>query len=80
MGNKQPREIIEKFLEGLETDLLQQFDVHYRRQNFEGMKECATALRDFNDGASVTSLFLNQHSFFIDRNQLINEEIGDAET
>lgn len=32
------RQIIEKFLEGLETDLLQQFDDHYRRQNFEGMK------------------------------------------
>jgi exocyst complex component 5 len=32
------RELIEKFLEGLETDLLQQFDVHYRRQNFDGMK------------------------------------------
>jgi len=75
-----PREIIEKFLESLENELLQQFDTHYRRQNFDGMRECATALRDFNDGASVTSLFLNQHSFFIDRGQLVNEEIGDADT
>jgi hypothetical protein len=32
------RELIEKFLEGLETDLLKQFDLHYRRQNYEGMK------------------------------------------
>lgn len=32
------RELIEKFLEGLETDLLQQFDSHYRRQNYDGMK------------------------------------------
>jgi hypothetical protein len=77
---RETRELIEKFLEGLETDLLQQFDAHYRRQNFEGMKECAAALRDFNDGASVTALFVNQHNFFIDRNQLLNEEIGDGET
>jgi hypothetical protein len=75
------REIIEKFLEGLETELLNQFDNHYRRQNFDGMKECAAALRDFNDGASVTALFVNQHQFFIDKSQLITEEIvGDDET
>lgn len=32
------REIIEKFLEMLEKDLLKQFDEFYRRQNFEGMR------------------------------------------
>lgn len=32
------REIIEKFLEMLEKDLLKQFDDSYRRQNFEGMR------------------------------------------
>lgn len=75
------REIIEKFLESLEQDLLKQFDDHYRRQNFEGMKECAIALRDFNEGASVIGLFVNQHQFFIDRSQLVTEEVsGDSET
>jgi len=74
------RELIERFLEGLETDLLQQFDTHYRRNALEAMKECATALRDFNDGASVAGRYVNQHSFFIDRSQLITEEMGDAET
>lgn len=75
------REIIEKFLENLEQDLLKQFNEFYRRQNFEGMRECAIALRDFNEGASVMATYVNQHSFFIDRNQLITEEItGDAET
>ncbi|KAF2278201.1 exocyst complex component Sec10 [Westerdykella ornata] len=75
------REIIEKFLENLEQDLLKQFDEFYRRPNFDGMRECAIALRDFNDGASVMATYVNQHSFFIDRNQLITEEIaGDAET
>ena len=75
-----PRIIIEKFLESLEQDLLKQFDGHYRRQNFEGMKECAVALRDFNDGSNVISLFVNQHQFFIDRSQLVTDELGDNET
>ena len=80
-GTYQTRGIIEKFLESLEQDLLKQFDEHYRRQNFEGMKECATALRDFNEGASVIGLFVNQHQFFIDRSQLVTEEVaGDSET
>ncbi len=80
-GKYHTREIIEKFLESLEQDLLKQFDEHYRRQNFEGMKECATALRDFNEGASVVGLFVNQHQFFIDRSQLVTEEVaGDSET
>lgn len=77
----QPKEAIEKFLEALEKDLLKQFDDFYRKQNFEGMRECALALKDFNDGASVMGLFINQHQFFIDRSQLVTEEItGDTET
>jgi hypothetical protein len=82
MQPKHPtREIIEKFLENLEQDLLRQFDEFYRRPNYEGMRECAIALRDFNEGSSVIATYVNQHSFFIDRNQLITEEIsGDAET
>ncbi|KAF2270576.1 exocyst complex component Sec10 [Lojkania enalia] len=75
------REIIEKFLENLEQDLLVQFDEFYRRPNYDGMRECAIALRDFNDGASVMATYVNQHSFFIDRNQLVTEELsGDVET
>ncbi|KAF2788140.1 exocyst complex component Sec10 [Melanomma pulvis-pyrius CBS 109.77] len=75
------REIIERFLENLEQDLLTKFDEYYRRPNYDGMRECAIALRDFNDGASVMATYVNQHSFFIDRNQLITEELsGDVET
>lgn len=75
------REIIEKFSETLEKDLLKQFDSFYRKANFDGMKECATVLYDFNGGASVIGLFVNQHQFFIDRSQLIAEEVGgDVET
>ena len=69
------REIIEKFSETLEKDLLKQFDDSYRRQNFEEMLECAKVLHDFNGGASVVALFVNQHQFFIDRSQLITEEV-----
>lgn len=76
-GNKyNTREIIEKFSETLEKDLLKQFDEFYRRANFDGMRDCATVLYDFNTGASVIGLFLNQHQFFIDRSQLINDEIA----
>ncbi|EGD85816.1 hypothetical protein H112_06738 [Trichophyton rubrum D6] len=74
------REIIEKFSETLEKDLLKQFDHFYRKANFEGMKDCASVLQDFNGGASVIALFVNQHQFFIDRSQLISEEVsGDSE-
>ncbi|QKX53933.1 uncharacterized protein TRUGW13939_01013, partial [Talaromyces rugulosus] len=81
LPKKNTREIIEKFSETLEKDLLKQFDDFYRKANFEGMKECATVLRDFNGGASVIALFVNQHQFFIDRSQLVTEEVGgDVET
>lgn len=82
-GGKRPntRDIIEKFSETLEKDLLKQFDEFYRRANFDGMRECANVLHDFTGGASVIGLFVNQHQFFIDRSQLITEEVGgDIET
>lgn len=70
------REIIEKFSETLEKDLLKQFDDFYRKANFDGMRDCATVLQDFNSGASVIALFVNQHQFFIERSQLVTEEVG----
>ncbi|KAL9600432.1 MAG: hypothetical protein Q9219_003185 [cf. Caloplaca sp. 3 TL-2023] len=74
------RELIEKFSETLEKDLLKSFDDFYRKENFDGMRECARVLHDFNGGASVIGAFVNQHQFFIDRNQLITEEAeGDVE-
>ena len=73
------REIIEKFRESLEKDLLKQFDEFYRKADFDGMRECSTVLQDFNGGASVIAAFVNQHQFFIDRSQLITEELGDGE-
>ena len=75
-SKRNTREIIEKFSETLEKDLLKQFDDFYRKANFEGMKDCATVLQDFNGGSSVIALFVNQHQFFIDRSQLVTEEVG----
>ncbi|KAK1757506.1 exocyst complex component sec10 [Echria macrotheca] len=75
------REVLEKFSELLEQDLLKQFNNSYRRQNFDDMMECAKVLYDFNGGASVIATFVNQHQFFIDRDQLITDEVAmDGET
>ncbi len=75
------KELIERFQETLEQDLLKQFDASYRKQNFDDMMECAKVLHDFNGGASVVALFVNQHQFFIDRNQLTTDEVTtDGET
>ncbi|KAJ1331555.1 exocyst complex component 5 [Microdochium nivale] len=69
------REILEKFCETLEQELLKQFNNSYRKQNFDDMMECAKVLHDFNGGASVIAVFVNQHQFFIDRDQLISDEV-----
>lgn len=75
------REVIEKFIETLENDMLTLFDDFYRRQNFDEMKNCATILHDFNGGASVQAAFVNQHQFFIERSNLVTDEIStDQET
>ncbi|KAK4212485.1 exocyst complex component sec10 [Rhypophila decipiens] len=75
------REVLEKFSELLEQDLLKQFNNSYRKQNFDDMMECAKVLHDFNGGASVIATFVNQHQFFIDRDQLITDEVTtDGET
>lgn len=74
------REILEKFCESLEQDLLEQFNNSYRLQNFDDMMECSKVLYDFNGGASVIAIFVNQHQFFIDRDQLNDEAIADGET
>lgn len=74
------REVIEKFLENLEQDLLSRFQEYYARPNFPGMRECAIALKGFNDGTSVIATYVNQHSFFIDRMQVNEELVVDEET
>lgn len=70
-------ETVEKFLERLEKDLLEQFDECKRQHNDHGMRECATALYDFGEGASVIGRFVNQHEFFLDRSHLLTAEVAD---
>ena len=74
-GHHNTREALEKFSETLEQDLLKQFNNSYRRQNFDDMLECAKVLHDFNGGTSVIAAFVNQHQFFIDRDQLLTDEV-----
>jgi hypothetical protein len=75
------REVLEKFCETLEQDLLKQFNDSYRYQKFDDMYDCAKVLGDFNGGDSVIAVFVNQHSFFIDRDQLVSDEVTmDGET
>ncbi|POS87572.1 exocyst complex component Sec10, partial [Erysiphe pulchra] len=69
------REIIEKFSETLEKGLLKRFDDSYRKQNYDEMLECAKVMHDFNGGSSIIALFVNQHQFFIDKSQLVAEEV-----
>lgn len=77
----QTNEQIEKFLERLEKDLLEEFDHCQRQHNDDGMRECATALYDFGEGASVIGRFVNQHDFFLERSHMITEEVqGEPET
>lgn len=79
--NHNTREVLEKYCEVLEQDLLEQFNRSYRAQNFPDMMQCAKVLQDFNGGSSVTATFVNQHDFFINRNQLLADEVtGDDES
>lgn len=73
------RELIEKYSETLETDLLKQFDRAYRNADLQTMKGCAKVLYDFNGGGSVVALFVNQHDFFIDKGKLLTEEIDTSD-
>jgi hypothetical protein len=69
------REVLEKFCETLEQDLLQQFENSNKKGNYGDMMECAKVLYDFNGGASVIATFVNQHAFFLDRDQLLADEV-----
>jgi hypothetical protein len=69
------REILEKFRESLEQDLLTQFTASYKHQKYDDMMECSKVLYDFNGGASVIAQFINQHPFFIGGDQLTMDEV-----
>jgi hypothetical protein len=70
------RELIEKFLEGLETDLLKQFDLHYRRQNYEGMKAWLRA----GDGSALTNGRSARRLFAISMRVLVSPPCSSTNT
>ncbi|KAK9468743.1 exocyst complex component Sec10-domain-containing protein [Lipomyces arxii] len=64
---------IEKYAEMLERELLVSFDKAYRAADLVGMKDVAVTLTEFNGGASVIQIFVNQHEFFIVKDKLLHE-------
>ncbi|OLL26522.1 Exocyst complex component sec10 [Neolecta irregularis DAH-3] len=78
-GAEATREHVEKFSEVVEKDLLKQFDKAYRHGDFTGMSNYAKILHDFNGGSSVIQVFVNQHDFFIAREKLNIQEIGNQD-
>ncbi len=74
------REVVEKFSERIETEVLADFDENYREGDIAAMASCADILFELNGGASVTRAFVNQHDFFIRRENIESEEVvGDDE-
>ncbi|CAG8660938.1 11228_t:CDS:2, partial [Paraglomus occultum] len=66
-GAEAARTRIEKYCEVLEKELLDQFDRAYRKGDAKTMQHCAKTLHEFNGGGSCIALYVNQHSFFIQK-------------
>lgn len=69
------RASIEKYEETFEKDLLKDFDVAYRRGDFNAMRIAATVLDEFNGGSSAIQVFVNQHDFFIVHENLKDQDL-----
>ncbi|CCF59610.1 hypothetical protein KAFR_0H02010 [Kazachstania africana CBS 2517] len=65
---------IQKYSEMLELDLLDQFNKAYQNNNFNQLNEIALILDHYNNGVNVIQSFINQHSYFIDSNQVELDE------
>ncbi|THH14390.1 hypothetical protein EW146_g5934 [Bondarzewia mesenterica] len=61
------REVIDKYCEKFEKEMLYLFDRCYRKGDPKMMHHCAQTLLDFNGGASCVQVYVNQHDFFINR-------------
>ncbi|KAF8514881.1 exocyst complex component Sec10 [Hysterangium stoloniferum] len=64
------RENIDKYCEKFEKNMLRLFDRCYRKGDPKMMNHCAQTLLDFNGGASCVQIYVNQHEFFISKNQV----------
>lgn len=74
-GSKDTRGVVEKFTESIERDVLADFDEAYRKGDLNSMRSCAEILHEFNGGSSVHRAFVNQHDFFIRRENIESEDL-----
>lgn len=71
-------ELIQKYSELMENNLLEGFNIEYRANNLSKMKDIANILTDFNGGVAVIKNFVNQHNFFLndtDEDDQLSEKI-----
>lgn len=67
-------QLIEKYSELMENDLLANFNSAYRDNNFSQLNEIALILNHFNGGVNVIQTFINQHAYFIDTAEIDFDE------
>lgn len=65
---------IERHSELMEKHLLESFNGAYRENNFTKLNEIALILNHFNGGVNVIHSFINQHAYFIDSDQVHQDE------
>lgn len=67
--------LVEKFTESVERDVLADFDEAYRKGDLPTMRMCSEILCEFNGGSSIHRTFVNQHDFFIRRENIESEDV-----
>lgn len=76
-GSHETREVIERYCEQFERDMLRLFDKYYRRSDPKMMSHIAHVLQRFNGGMSCINIYVNQHDFFISKHRIAEtEQIG----
>jgi hypothetical protein len=74
-GFDQERSQILETSEKIKTKLLKDFSNSCAENNLEVMKNCATALLNFDDGLNLCiNDYINQHPFFFSKEKLMNSE------
>ncbi|KAL2914341.1 Exocyst complex component 5 [Polyrhizophydium stewartii] len=75
-GTEAARANIEKYCEGLEKNLLAEFDQAYSQADRDTMNQIARTLLDFNGGSSCVQTYVNQHAFFINLLKIAADQEG----
>ncbi|AET39259.1 exocyst subunit SEC10 Ecym_4183 [Eremothecium cymbalariae DBVPG len=65
---------IEKYSEVMETELLDNFNLAYRENDFDQLNEIAVILKHFNGGVNMIQSFIKQHEFFNDLESVKQDE------